>query len=256
MFHIKNQNWFAVWIDFLIVVIGILIAFQITNWSEKQQKQNELAIAESALQLDLLANYFFSKERMALSHCRIANLGKLAEQLLKPEEEWQGVSFVKKASEDFNPALEGVLISPSRGWGSRLWQAELARGTFNLMPKAKRNKLDTLLNQGEKANQLQSEIWTLQSRLKVLSQNLKLSVSDRLRYYEIVAELDDKSFLLEVISQQIATAIESMDVFVDDTVLEGLPALLSASNKRLIGIHGDCVLPRKFSLFNFNDYYY
>ena len=32
--HVKDQNWFAVAIDFFIVVVGILIAFQITNWSE------------------------------------------------------------------------------------------------------------------------------------------------------------------------------------------------------------------------------
>ncbi|MEP0200923.1 MAG: hypothetical protein ABJ084_03820 [Halioglobus sp.] len=32
--HVKEQNWFAVGLDFCIVVAGILIAFQITNWSE------------------------------------------------------------------------------------------------------------------------------------------------------------------------------------------------------------------------------
>lgn len=31
--HVKDQNWFAVALDFVIVVVGILIAFQITNWS-------------------------------------------------------------------------------------------------------------------------------------------------------------------------------------------------------------------------------
>ena len=32
--HVKDQNWFAVALDFVIVVLGILIAFQITNWNE------------------------------------------------------------------------------------------------------------------------------------------------------------------------------------------------------------------------------
>jgi len=35
--HVKAQNWFAVGIDFLIVVAGILIAFQITNWAAARQ---------------------------------------------------------------------------------------------------------------------------------------------------------------------------------------------------------------------------
>ena len=40
--HVKDQNWFAVALDFFIVVAGILIAFQITNWNEaRQQKVSE-----------------------------------------------------------------------------------------------------------------------------------------------------------------------------------------------------------------------
>ena len=35
--HVKDQNWFAVALDFVIVVVGILIAFQITNWSETRR---------------------------------------------------------------------------------------------------------------------------------------------------------------------------------------------------------------------------
>ncbi len=31
--HVKDQNWFAVGVDFFIVVIGILLAFQITEWN-------------------------------------------------------------------------------------------------------------------------------------------------------------------------------------------------------------------------------
>ena len=34
--HVKDQNWFAVFLDFFIVVAGILIAFQITEWNEAQ----------------------------------------------------------------------------------------------------------------------------------------------------------------------------------------------------------------------------
>lgn len=37
--HLKDQNWFAVGLDFLIVVLGILIAFQITNWSNERENR-------------------------------------------------------------------------------------------------------------------------------------------------------------------------------------------------------------------------
>ena len=35
--HVKDPNWFAIALDFVIVVVGILIAFQITNWNERSK---------------------------------------------------------------------------------------------------------------------------------------------------------------------------------------------------------------------------
>lgn len=57
--HVKDQNWFAVALDFFIVVAGILIAFQITNWNEGRQE----ARAEDALKIRLL-NEFTSLESL------------------------------------------------------------------------------------------------------------------------------------------------------------------------------------------------
>jgi len=34
--HVKTQNWFAVWLDFLIVVVGVVLGFQITAWNEQR----------------------------------------------------------------------------------------------------------------------------------------------------------------------------------------------------------------------------
>ena len=32
--HVKDQNWFAVFVDFVIVVIGVFIGIQVANWNE------------------------------------------------------------------------------------------------------------------------------------------------------------------------------------------------------------------------------
>ena len=31
--HVKSQNWFAVWLDFIIVVVGVFFGIQIGNWN-------------------------------------------------------------------------------------------------------------------------------------------------------------------------------------------------------------------------------
>ena len=51
--HVKDQNWFAVGIDFFIVVIGVFIGIQVANWNETRQDrivaiQFELSLAADA----------------------------------------------------------------------------------------------------------------------------------------------------------------------------------------------------------------
>ena len=43
--HVKDQNWFAVGLDFLIVVVGVFIGIQVANWNDARSD----ARAERAL---------------------------------------------------------------------------------------------------------------------------------------------------------------------------------------------------------------
>lgn len=36
--HVKAQNWFAVAIDFVIVVLGVFIGIQVANWNAARQQ--------------------------------------------------------------------------------------------------------------------------------------------------------------------------------------------------------------------------
>ncbi len=44
--HVKAQNWTAVGLDFVIVVVGVLMAFQIAEWNENR---NAKALRSTAL---------------------------------------------------------------------------------------------------------------------------------------------------------------------------------------------------------------
>ena len=69
--HVKDQNWFAVGLDFFIVVVGILIAFQITNWSETSRERKleseymvllarDIATIETALQQQIVQDEYIA----------------------------------------------------------------------------------------------------------------------------------------------------------------------------------------------------
>ena len=41
MEHVRAQNWTAVGLDFLIVVLGVFIGIQVANWNEARALQRE-----------------------------------------------------------------------------------------------------------------------------------------------------------------------------------------------------------------------
>ena len=49
--HVKDQNWFAVLIDFAIVVFGVFIGIQVANWNAMR-----LEIAEEAAVIQEIRN--------------------------------------------------------------------------------------------------------------------------------------------------------------------------------------------------------
>lgn len=99
--HVTDQNWFAVFIDFLIVVVGVFIGIQVANWNETRQQQS---LTEHYLQRitdDLEANLLDIEQRaIYFSQTRghgLAALGAL-----------DGVSELKE--ESLGESLDQVFI--------------------------------------------------------------------------------------------------------------------------------------------------
>jgi hypothetical protein len=51
--HVKSHDWFAVAIDFVIVVVGVLVATQVDNWYEASEKNRRTAQLIEGLRQDL-----------------------------------------------------------------------------------------------------------------------------------------------------------------------------------------------------------
>ena len=73
--HVKDQNWFAVVLDFFIVVAGILIAFQISAWSDRQADKRSLHVALERLHDEIELN-ISAIETYSKRHADIATAGQ------------------------------------------------------------------------------------------------------------------------------------------------------------------------------------
>ncbi len=75
--HLSDQNWFAVALDFIIVVIGVGAALMAQQWLGERHSRAELDRALDSLSADLFRVYFVSKERLAVAECRKERYGEL-----------------------------------------------------------------------------------------------------------------------------------------------------------------------------------
>lgn len=249
--HVRDQNWFAVALDFVIVVFGVGAAMLGQQWLSDRQQRADMSVADLAVQSDMIFNYSMAKERLAVADCRKEAQQAVAAQLLEPGENWTPMPRIN-SDLTLHTALPVVFRSPSRNWGSRVWDAELARGTFNGMDQTRRENLDLLFKQAGRAEEMQDAIYTLQGRLKTLAVATTISQSDRLRYYDVLGEMDDKAGLLELISGQIIRDIETLGVNRLPEILEKAGAepsdLIEQRNESGRSVYGACYLPQDWPL--------
>lgn len=51
--HVKDQNWFAVFLDLLIVVFGVFIGMQVSNWNQQRAGEKQALVLIERLYADL-----------------------------------------------------------------------------------------------------------------------------------------------------------------------------------------------------------
>ena len=54
--HVKAQNWFAVGLDFVIVVVGVFIGLQVGNWNQTRQQDQLYSEAFDRVIVEIQAN--------------------------------------------------------------------------------------------------------------------------------------------------------------------------------------------------------
>ncbi|GAA0853942.1 hypothetical protein [Aliiglaciecola litoralis] len=73
--HVKEQNWFAVFIDFIIVVFGVFIGIQVANWNEAQVEFQQETEALIELRKELHGSIVSTQAR-ALAYKQATDAGK------------------------------------------------------------------------------------------------------------------------------------------------------------------------------------
>jgi hypothetical protein len=77
--HVKEQNWFAVGIDFLIVVVGIFVGLQVSAWNDLRGERQAEVTALVALHADIVSTASELQSTIDLTAASNTSLRVLAE---------------------------------------------------------------------------------------------------------------------------------------------------------------------------------
>ncbi|MEM7728529.1 MAG: hypothetical protein AAF311_04560 [Pseudomonadota bacterium] len=79
--HVEAENWFAVFLDFAIVVLGVFIGIQVANWNTAQQDRRDERATLEALHAQVLEAEALTLRRLDLRMATIRDHGRATDVL-------------------------------------------------------------------------------------------------------------------------------------------------------------------------------
>ena len=105
MLHIRSQNWFAVLLDFLVVVVGLFIGLQVDTWWQSRQESK----LESSYLLEIQEDFEANRTRLESS---IAGLEGILKSILVLHEQ-AALEAPSLSVQDLNNAFRAIGSMPA-----------------------------------------------------------------------------------------------------------------------------------------------
>lgn len=241
--HVKDQNWFAVGLDFLIVVTGILIAFQITNWSEARRQASQTEQALDSIKSELSILLFLSSERLSNEPCRIQKIRALSEKLAEDGEDWEADIDIDNESRFSEFAMPRILRAPLRPWPDTAWKTLMASETALHLDRAQFNRLSIIFDMATETDQLDEMAWRMRGKLSHLAMPGTLSAEERRRALETLGELSTIGDLILINAGYLRHEITLLDYEYEDAKkhLQEQYNGLGVAIKGAQSVYGDCL---------------
>ncbi|MGK2924784.1 MAG: DUF6090 family protein [Lysobacterales bacterium] len=165
--HFRNQEWTAIALDFLIVVVGILLAFQITTWNEQRADRKKEARYLVQLIEDLRADLIEISSVQRTAEIRMAAIEAILEFVdIEPRRAltFDGTDVIfdpVPVFESKDPYEANIQLSntPALDGSRHTFQALISTGDFGLIRNpALAREIQTYYSTMDEANNLESAV--------------------------------------------------------------------------------------------------
>lgn len=244
--YVRDQNWTAIAIDFVIVVTGVFLGIQIGNWNAGRLEQANYERALVDLKVTAWNSYIHAYERTSIASCRKAEYARIGRLLMEGHGAWPGQGQNNNVSPGRHTAtFPDVLRSPQRPRTSTLWDTELGRGTYDLMTSDDRQTLASHFGGADAIYDFQHEMRQKEAALRALAYPQDLSREQRLHFFQILGEADQLNSIIELISGDIIEYMPGMPLLRPDReeTEEQIIDILEEREANWRSVYGDCVTP-------------
>ncbi len=124
MQHVREQNWFAVALDFFIVVVGVFIGIQVANWNETRVERD----LERTYLADLHQDFVASLAKLEEDEQRMVEIIEAMRTLLESPDSGQPASAV-----ELNALFSQIQGMPTFNWISRTYDNLVGAGQLRLI---------------------------------------------------------------------------------------------------------------------------
>lgn len=130
--HVEKENWFAVFLDFCIVVVGVFIGLQVANWNEARSESERVATQLASFQTELILARDDLAAIQAYYQDRIEGVSTLRRRLE------QGGDF---PAHEFNPLVVSAIRGISLNMAFRGYEEITTTGAISKVADARLRNL-------------------------------------------------------------------------------------------------------------------
>jgi len=122
--HVRDQNWFAVGIDFLIVIVGVFIGIQVANWNDERVEHG----LERSYMANLYQDFIVSLAKLEENEQSMIEIIEAMRTLLESPDSGQPA-----AAEELNALFAQIQDMPTFNWISRTYDNLVGAGQLRLI---------------------------------------------------------------------------------------------------------------------------
>lgn len=138
----EQQRNFRHWaMEFVVVVVGVLLALWLQDWGERRRARQEMAVAEEAIHDEVRESLKNLIWREAISQCHFERAELLKTMLLATGRRWPGLTENVLIENSMNQAtgvqtvVQGVYQRPFEPYSTAAWDSALTTGALAPMDR-------------------------------------------------------------------------------------------------------------------------